>query len=152
MFAGNILYHHDSLFPNILDRRSHKPGTSMGVTLCTEFGNAAKGLTARNGPPALSFLSKAFCFTFSNAQQKQLRQICHCCSLHKDLQNRSEPEQLLHKFGLNTQMKTGKQTNKTQHIVALRASPRDRPKEGCLLFLSIERHAGCQLLSLWTEQ
>lgn len=140
-------------FPMFLDRCSHKPDTSMRITLCTGFGSAAEGLAAQNGPPLLSFLSKALCFTFSYAQQNQLRQICHCCSLHNDLQNRSELEQLLHKLGLNAQMKTRKQTNKTLHmIVALHASLGDGLEEGCLLFLSSERHAGCQLLSLLSEQ
>jgi len=139
-------------FPTFLDGCSNKLGTSVRVTLCTELGSAAEGLAARKGPPALSFLSKALCFTFRNAQQKQLRQICHCCSLHNDLQNRSEPEQLLHKLGLDAQMRTRKQTNRPQHIVALRAAPRDRLEEGCLLFLSSERHAGCQLLSLLTDK
>lgn len=122
-------------FPTFLDRFSNKPGTSVVVTFCT-------------GPPVLSFLSKALCFAFSYTQQKQLRQICCCCSLHNNLQNRSEPEQLLHKLGFNAQMKTRKQTNKTPYIVALCASPRDGLEEGCLLFLSRERQAGCQLLSL----
>lgn len=126
-------------FPTSLDKWSNKPGTSMGVPLCT-------------GPPVLSFLSEALCFAFSHAQQKQLRQICRCCSLHNNLQNRSEPEQLLHKLGLNAQTKTRKQTNKARHIVALRASPGDGLEERCLLFLSAERRAGCQLLSLLTEQ
>ena len=139
-------------FLTFLDRCSHKPGTSVRVTLCTGFGSAAEGLAAQKGPPILCFLSKALCFAFSYAQQKQLRQICHCCSLHNNLQNRSEPEQLLHKLGLNVQMKTRKQTNKAQHIVALCAPPRDGLEEGRLLFLASERHAGCQLPSLLTEQ
>lgn len=37
-------------------------------------------------------------------------------------------------------------------IVALHASLGDGLKEGCLLFLSSERRAGCQLLSLLSEQ
>lgn len=124
----------------------------MRITLCAGFGSTAKGLTTRNGPPILSFFSKALCFAFNYAQQKQLRQICHCCSLHNNLQNRSEPEQLLHKLGLNAQMKTRKQTNKMDHGFAPCASPPDGLEEGCLLFLSSEKRTGCQLLSLLTQQ
>lgn len=109
-------------------------------------------LATRNGPLILSFLSKALCLAFNYTQQKQLRQICHCCSLHNNLQNRSEPEQLLHKLGLNAQTKTRKQTNKMEHGFAPHASPPDGLKEGCLLFLSSEKRTGCQLLSLLTEQ
>lgn len=54
-------------FPMFLDRCSHKPDTSMRVTLCTGFGSAVEGLAAQNGPPLLSFLSKALCFAFSYA-------------------------------------------------------------------------------------
>lgn len=110
------------VFPTFLGRCSHKPGILGELLSSYRDWQCCRGTCSskRSSHFAFSFQTPN-CFAFNYAQQKQLRQIYHCCSIHNDLQNRSEPEQLLHKLELNVQMKTRKQTKRSTllHYVPL---------------------------------
>lgn len=130
-------------FPTFSGRCSHKPGSFERVTLCTGIGSAAKGLAAQNSPLVLPVLSKSQCFTFNYAQQKWLKQVCHCCLIHNDLQNRSEPEQLFHKLGVNVQMKTRKQAKRSTLLCFVPLYKRGLRRDVCSSFPQESKVASC---------
>lgn len=79
----------------------------------------------------------------------QQSRVCRCCSLNHKLQNRSEPKKLLHKSGLNAQVKIrGKQI---KHGTLMHFAHNPSQAGGGMFLLSSESHVGCQILSLLME-